>query len=84
MEEIRNEYNIIENLKRQYNLADHGNNIPMCMSDYRRGLDWYWDILNTLKIVNTSNYTAVANSHILQFTTAHTKTSASVASSVVA
>jgi hypothetical protein len=38
-----------------------------------------------LQIVTTSNYSAIANSHILQFTTARTKSSQSaVSSSIVA
>jgi hypothetical protein len=36
-----------------------------------------------LQIINTSNYSAVANSHNLQFTTARTKSSQSAVSSPV-
>jgi hypothetical protein len=49
---------------------------PITLSRVRGTIDGVWiGNRNTerLKLVTTSNYSAVANSHTLQFTTAHTK-----------
>jgi hypothetical protein len=49
------------------------------MCDYRRVLDWRLDLLNTLtRLVTTLNYSAIANLHDLQITTAHAKSFQSV------
>jgi hypothetical protein len=53
------------------------------MSDYRRGLDWVIVFIEHLLVVTTSNYSVVANSHNLQFTTARTKSSQSAVCSPV-
>jgi hypothetical protein len=53
------------------------------MSDYRLG---FWSVIGFiehLQIVTTSNYSAVANSHTLQFTTVCTNSSHSAVSSPV-
>jgi hypothetical protein len=47
------------------------------MSDYKRGSDWRLDLLTTYRSLTTSNYSAIANLHILQITTAHAKPSQS-------
>jgi hypothetical protein len=50
-------------------------NTVTCMSDFRRGLDWWLDLLNTYthththtQLVSTSNYNAIADLHTLQIT----------------
>jgi hypothetical protein len=52
-----------------------------CMSDYRRGL--VIEFIAHLQIVTTSNSSAIANPHTLQYTTARTKSSQSAVSSPV-
>jgi hypothetical protein len=50
-------------------------NIVMCMSDYRRGFGLeirFIDHFNT-QLVTTLNYSAIANLHTLQITTAYDK-----------
>jgi hypothetical protein len=47
--------------------------IVMILNDYRWGLDWQLDLLNSHRSVTTSNYNRFTNSHILQFTRAHTE-----------
>jgi hypothetical protein len=50
--------------------------VVMCMSDYRRRLDWRLDLLTTL----THDYSAIADFHTLQITTAHAKSFVSAVS----
>jgi hypothetical protein len=50
------------------------------MSDYRRGFDCVTGFIEHLQIVTTSNYSAIANSHTLQFTKARIKSSESAVS----
>jgi hypothetical protein len=57
--------------------------IVTCMSDYRRGFGLVIEFIEHLQIVTTSNYSAVANSHTLQFTTARTNCPQSAVSSPV-
>jgi hypothetical protein len=37
--------------------------IVMCISDCRRGFDWWIDLLTT-QVVTTNNYNAIADIHI--------------------
>jgi hypothetical protein len=53
------------------------NHIVTCMSDYRRGFGLevvFIDHFNTEPVI-TLNYSAIANFHSFQITTAHAKTS---------
>jgi hypothetical protein len=45
------------------------------MCDCTRGLDWWFAFIEHLQIVTTSNYSPIANSHTIQLTTTHTKSS---------
>jgi hypothetical protein len=67
----------IPNLVLTFSFID---SIVTCMSDCRRGLDWWLDLCEHLhtKLVTTSNYNAIAHLHTLQITTAHAKASQSV------
>jgi hypothetical protein len=49
------------------------------MSDYKRGLDWWLDLLNTYthNSLLHATYSAIANLHTLQITKAHAKSSQS-------
>jgi hypothetical protein len=59
-------------------------NTVTCWSDYRRGLDWRLDLLTiNARLVTTLNYSAIANLHTLQMSTAHAKSFQSAVSSVV-
>jgi hypothetical protein len=58
------------------------NHIVTCMSDYNGVWIGNW-IIEHLLIVTTSNYSAIANSRTLQFTTTRTKSSQSAVSSLV-
>jgi hypothetical protein len=54
-------------------------------SDYRQVLDWWLDLLDScvlIQLVTTIDYSAIADSHTLQFTTARTKSSQSAVSSL--
>jgi hypothetical protein len=53
------------------------------MSDYRRGFDLVIRFIYHLLMVTTGNYSAIANSHTVQFTTERTKSSQSAMSSSV-
>jgi hypothetical protein len=53
------------------------------MSDYRRGFRSVIAFIEHLQIATTSNYSAIANSHTQQLTTARTMSSQSAASSLV-
>jgi hypothetical protein len=52
--------------------------IVTCMSDCRRGLDWWFDLLTT-QLITTSNYNSLTGLHTLQIpvTAAHKKSSMS-------
>jgi hypothetical protein len=45
----------------------------MCISDFRRGLDWTIGFINTLynQLVLNKKYSAIADLHNLQFTVTH-------------
>jgi hypothetical protein len=47
--------------------------IVACICDYRWGLDWWIDLLTTYAHGTTSNYSAIANLHTSQITTASAK-----------
>jgi hypothetical protein len=51
--------------------------IIVTLNDYRRGFGLVIRFIAHLQIVTTSNHSAIANSHTLPFTTAHTKSSQS-------
>jgi hypothetical protein len=51
------------------------------MRDYKRRFGLVIGFIENLQIVNTSNYSAIANSHNLQFTTARNKSSQTAVSS---
>jgi hypothetical protein len=55
----------------------------VCKSDYRRGLDWWIGFIDHLytPVATTSNYSALANLHTLQITTAPAKPFSSLLSS---
>jgi hypothetical protein len=49
--------------------------IVTCMSNYRPGFGLVIRFIEHFQIVTTSNYSAIANSHTLQYTISRTKSS---------
>jgi hypothetical protein len=47
----------------------------VCECDYRRGFELLIGFIERIQVVTSSNFGAMANSHIQQFTTARTKSS---------
>jgi hypothetical protein len=49
--------------------------ILSCFSDYKRGSDWQWDLLNSLKHIPTCNFNSLTDLYTSQITEAHAKSS---------